>query len=166
MSILINFVIAIFFFWFSKKQTDKTWSLIFFGIAVAFLVTTISSAARADSLNLTTLSYSYHYDRNYDYNEEHGGVGIEYETDSLTYGFLHYKNSFNADSDAIYVVKSWVFFGLANGYEDASGVKIGDDVLVLLGASVDVELVDNLDLNFLITPSVTATGINYSIPIE
>ena len=130
------------------------------------------SEVNADSISLITLNTSYHYDRDGGYNETHHGQGIEYLSDhELAYGYMRYINSFNKKSDAIHIRKGWLLFGLANGYEDASKkVKLGDDILLIVGAHFDYAFyTDNqqaLRLRALITPSVTAGGLQYEVMIK
>lgn len=136
------------------------------------LVLWLASEANADSISLITLNTSFHYDREAGYNETHHGQGIEYLSDhELAYGYMRYINSFNKKSDAIHIRKGWLLIGLANGYEDASKkVKIGDDILFIAGAHFDYAIYEDyqqaLRLRALITPSVTAGGLQYEVMIK
>lgn len=131
------------------------------------------SVSEANSLSLITLDRSYHYDRSKERNEEHGGIGLDYApNDSWSYGFLAYKNSFNKDTTAVHFTYKYFLLGLANGYEDANKSMIisSNDIIIIGGLNLNLELVNvddyTLGLRTLITPSVSAIGLQLTAPLE
>ena len=131
------------------------------------------SEAHADSLSLITLDRSYHYDRDGGHNEKHGGLGLEYSpNEDWSYGFINYKNSFYKDTTAVHFTYKYLLLGLANGYEDAhkSMVIASNDIIIIGGLNLNLDLVNindySLGLRALITPSVSAIGLNLTVDLE
>lgn len=89
-------------------------------ILVLFLSVNLS----ASELWVTTSLYTYHYDREWAWNENQQLVGLEYQDNQWFGGLSAFKNSFGGDSQALYGGYQWgddygvrLAGGLARGYK-------------------------------------------------
>ena len=81
---------------------------------------------------------SYHFNRDYDWNEKNYGFGVEKHTDSVYFGVGYFKNSYNEDSFYLSIgvdtvmfnsVEIGLFSGIASGYSQHNR-GVGDFILI------------------------------------
>ncbi len=134
---------------------------IFLALALVFLTS-------CSSLRLTTIHYSYHNDRNIEYNELHNGLGVEWEFSEGWYiGATHYVNNQIGLSNAITLVKEYevsenwdigFMIRAADGYKeiDESTGRLGlEDKNQVLGGL----LIQRIPFRLVIAPSATVFGL-------
>ena len=129
-------------------------------VLVAIVLTVLSDNVFAD-WRIETLNNSYHFNRSYDFNEVHDGIGFEYEVSKDVWlGAIRYNNSFGNPS-VLYKVSDesrlndnwragWSV-GFANeGYSDPQ---------IAIGGYIQWKIV-----KFSVTPVVAWWGV--SVPIK
>ena len=123
-------------------------------IVLGIFIILASNSTQAGEYRITTLNTSKHYSDDEEYNENHRGLGIEYEVkEDLWLGVTSFTNSFDKPSILLsfnkeYLIAPGFYFGIIGGA--ATGY---DPYVALTGVTIRYKVV-----RVFILPTVTAVG--------
>lgn len=140
-----------------------------FILLVSFLIALYSNDSKAGDFSVITGGFSYHYDRDYDYNESHDLLGLCYKKTCIA----SYKNSYNVKSYLAYSsidlmqygkLNVNIKYGLMGGYKGHEKIAFSEyGIIPMIGVGFDYEIYNGVTLQSNITPSVLMFNLKINL---